>query len=168
MGKEDIGKLQELIEILKNELQQYSELIDIQTMLPKEKFVKYRLSRLINRARVGKTNLIGIYLRIEPEVSNLEEKTSIRNYIVNYIDSNIRPNDLLFLIEDNSSIGLVCIEESPEASKAIIARLNHILEELKLKILNRKVAKIKWSIRKTNLQPEDDVNSFLRRLKGEE
>ena len=72
---------------------------------------------------------------------------------------------MLFLIEENSSIGLVCIEENPKASETIIKRFNHILEYLKVKIPDKKVADIKWEIRITELKPEDDVNSFLRRLK---
>jgi len=167
LGRESIKKLKGLIDMLEKELKIYSELIDLPTMLPKEKFIKHRLARLINRARTGGDKLIGIFLKIEPQAINEDEKSSVRNYIINYIDSNIRPYDMLFLIEENSSIGLVCIEENPKASETIVKRFNEILDYLKVQVPNNKITDIKWKIRITELKPEDDVNSFLKRLKGE-
>ena len=168
MGRESIKKLKELISMLEMELKAYSELVDLPTMLPKEKFVKYRLSRLINRVRVDGNSLIGIFLKVEPKVEEESERDAVRNFIVNYIDNNVRPNDLLFLSENGpSSIGLVCIEESERAGEAILKRIKSIVKEISLKLPNEKVSDIRWSIRTTKLKPDDDVNSFLGRLKGE-
>ncbi len=164
---ESIKKLKEIISMLEMELKAYSELIDLSTMLPKEKFVKYRLSRLINRVRVDGNSLIGIFLKIEPKVEE-SEREAVKNFIVSYIDSNVRPNDLLFLFENGSSfIGLVCIEEDERAGEVILKRIEGIVKEISLKLPNEKVSDIKWSIRTTKLKPDDDVNSFLGRLKGE-
>jgi len=164
---ESIKKLKEIISMLEMELKAYSELIDLSTMLPKEKFVKYRLSRLINRVRVDGNSLIGVFLKIEPKVEE-SEREAVKNFIVSYIDSNVRPNDLLFLFENGSSfIGLVCIEEDERAGEVILKRIEGIVKEISLKLPNEKVSDIKWSIRTTKLKPDDDVNSFLGRLKGE-
>jgi len=107
-------------------------------------------------------------LKIEPKVEEESERDAVRNFIAIYIDNNVRPNDLLFLSENGpSSIGLVCIEESERAGEAILKRIKSIVKEISLKLPNEKVSDIRWSIRTTKLKPDDDVNSFLGRLKGE-
>ncbi|WP_297445787.1 hypothetical protein [Desulfurobacterium sp.] len=162
--KEGISKLEEFEEavlILAKTLESYQDLIDISTVVPKEKFIKYRLSRLIKRMSFERNKTV-LGIRIKFHLGNYQE---LRDIIINYIDSHIRPTDTLFLFDDYS-IGIIYIlDKNLESKVKVLTRIEEILSNFEIQLDYKVKSNIRWDLSTTELDPSDSVEEFLTRLK---
>ncbi|WP_457568616.1 hypothetical protein [Desulfurobacterium sp.] len=162
--KEGVAKLEEFEEavlILAKTLESYQNLIDISTIVPKEKFIKYRLSRLIKRMSFETSKTV-LGIRIKFHLGNYQE---LRDIIINYIDSHIRPTDTLFLFDDYS-IGIIYIlDKNVESKVKVLTRIEEILSNFEIQLDYKVKSSIRWDLSTTELNPSDSVEEFLTRLK---
>lgn len=160
-GLEKLDEFEETVIILAKTLGMYKELIDISTLVPKEKLIKYRLSRLLKRMAFDKTKTI-MGIRIKFHFGNYED---LRNMIVNYIDSHIRPTDTLFLFEDGSLGIIYILDKNLESKVKVLTRIEEILSNFEIQLDYKVKSHIKWELSTTELDVTDSIEDFLTRLK---
>ncbi len=137
-----------VLELLERELEDYKSLVDKEALIPKARFMKERIQRLINRMRFsGEENLvcIGVKFSVIGDIDPTD-KRSIINYITTYIDKHIRPSDLLFKLDDDV-IGIIIPLKNQNDIETINQRLNFMLLNLKAKTYSNQNILINFDIR---------------------
>lgn len=169
--RESLQNLEEakyFIEILEKELEEYKQLVDKDSFLPKAKFVKQRISRLIERIKYlpDEFVLAGIAIKI-PIIENksFSEEHSIMNYLLAYIDGHIRPNDLLFKI-DNKTVGIIFILKDKSSLDVIAKRLDSILLNLKAQTYSNRNILINYQIKSFIVGDNDSSDDVLDKMKN--
>ncbi len=160
--RDELEELKSLIDMLFQTLRRYQELVDLSTMLPKERFMRYRLGRIVKRiSYTPEKTLVGVRIFFDSEVYK-----SVRDVLVSYVDSVIRPTDIIFLFNDDSVGIIYIIDKKPGSKLKAIERLEDVLSNLAVELENKTKKPLKWRLITTELREGDDVDSFLARLKA--
>ncbi|WP_456342549.1 hypothetical protein [Thermovibrio sp.] len=169
--KESLKELDEveyLLELLEKELEEYRSLVDKESYIPKAKFVKQRICRLIERMNyVSEEGLacVGIKLSLIGDIPETDRR-SITNYIATYIDGHIRPYDMLFMLDD-SSLGIIFPLKNKGDLDTILKRLETMLLNLKAKTYSARNVLINFKIDSFFVgkgQTADEVFERLRQM----
>jgi hypothetical protein len=171
--KESLKELDEveyLLELLEKELNDYRNLIDKESYIPKAKFIKQRICRLIERMKfISDESLacVGIKISLIGEIPDTDRR-SIINYIATYVDGHIRPYDMLFMM-DESLLGIIFPLKSRSDLDSIIKRLETMLLNLKAKTYSDRNVLINFKIGHFFIERDstaDQVFEKLREMKG--
>jgi len=166
--KESIYELENveyILELLEKELEEYRSLIDKETLIPKAKFVKERVQRLIERMKFsGEEALacVGIRISVVGDV-DLNNRRSIVNYIASYIDRQVRPSDFLFKLEDDV-IGIIFSLKNKNDVEAVEQRLNFMLLNLKAKTYSSQNVLINFKLKSFFIEKESSSDQVFKRL----
>ncbi len=168
--KESLKELEEVeyaIELLEKELDEYKKIIDKETLIPKEKFVKQRLNRLIGRMKymVDETLAgVGIKLSVVGTIPDAD-KRAISNYIATYLDGHIRPSDMLFKLDDET-IGIVFILKEREHLDAVVRRLDSMLLNLKAQTFSSHNVLINFKMKAFYIERTHTADDIFKEIKG--
>ncbi len=166
--KESIYELENveyILELLEKELEEYRSLIDKETLIPKAKFVKERIQRLIDRMKfAGEETLacVGIRISVVGEVDPTNRR-SIVNYIVTFVDKRVRPSDLLFKIEDDI-VGIIFSLKNKNDIEAVEQRLKFMLLNLKAKTYSSQNVLINFKLDHLFIGKESSSDEVFKRL----
>ena len=166
--KESIYELENveyILELLEKELEEYRSLIDKETLIPKAKFVKERVQRLIERMKFsGEEALacVGIRISVVGDV-DLNNRRSIVNYIASYVDRQVRPSDFLFKLEDDV-IGIIFSLKNKNDVEAVEQRLNFMLLNLKAKTYSSQNVLINFKLKSFFIEKESSSDQVFKRL----
>ncbi len=164
----ELKKMKYEIELLEKELEEYKELCDKTNLVPMEKLVKYRIERLVSRLRYSSWDkLRGIIIRfnVPPEGLNREEITDILNFLVNYIDSHIRPYDFLFRINKNT-IGIIVVNKDGNEAQRALERIEGFLPNINFRLPNKKKLPVTQSIREVTFTKDTNVDEVFKSIKN--
>lgn len=167
--QESLRKLEEVeyaIKLLEEELKEYRTLVDKESYIPKEKFIKQRVRRLIERMKYAVDELLmGVGIKIFI-VGNIPEsdRYSIVNYIATYIDRQIRPSDTLFMLDDDK-VGIIFTVKEREHFDVIVRRLESMLLNLKAQTYSTRNILLNYKINFFEIEPQMSVEEVFRRLK---
>ncbi len=156
-----LSELEETAAIMAKTLRMYEELIDISTLVQKEKLIQYKLNRLLKRMVFDKGRTI-LGIRIEFNFGNYRD---LKDIIVNYIDSHIRPTDTLFLFEDGSLGIIYVLNKNIESKVKVLTRIEEILSNFEIQLDYKVKSNIKWELSSTELDTNDTIENFFVRLK---
>ncbi|MEO2083064.1 MAG: hypothetical protein ABGX12_03440 [Desulfurobacteriaceae bacterium] len=162
----ELEEVEYAFKLLEKELEEYRSLIDRESFIPKTKFVKQRIDRLIERMKYVSDEIlscIGIHIKVVGEIPETE-KVMLSNYIATYVDKHIRPSDMLFKI-NNELIGIVFPIKRAENLKAIEDRLSTILLNLKTKTYSNQRILINFKIKSFIISTDMTADYVLSRLK---
>jgi len=168
--KESLDKLESVeytIGLLRRELESYNELIDKELFVPKLKFVKERFQRFIKRMKFSEGEIlacIGISISIEGSVEKAE-RNSILGYLINYLDSHIRPGDILFKVSEDT-IGIFLVLKSSADLEKLFNRLNAVLFNLKTRTYSDRNVVLNFKMRKFIIPENASVNWLVERFKA--
>ncbi len=163
----DLEEVEYAIELLEKELAEYKKIVDKETLIPKERFVKQRLNRLIERTKyMVDESLAGVGIKISvigtiPEV----DKRAISNYIATYVDGHIRPSDMLFKIDDET-IGIVFVVREREHLDAIVGRLDSMLLNLKAQTYSSRNVLINFKIKAFHVEEGDTADKVFEEIRA--
>ncbi|SMP06576.1 hypothetical protein SAMN06265339_0387 [Desulfurobacterium pacificum] len=166
--KESLHELEQVeyaIELLEKELNEYRELVDRETLLPKAKFVKQKINRLIDRIKYSPEDhllAVGVNLSLVEPIPEREEK-QIMNQIAIYLDRRIRPGDLLFKLSD-ASLGMVFFAGGKEQAEAIVRRLEAMLLNLKAQTYSTQKVLVNFDIRHLDVTPDMTADLIFEKL----
>jgi hypothetical protein len=164
-----LKKLEEVeyaIKLLEEEVKEYRALIDKESYIPKEKFIKQRVRRLIERMKYAVDELlmgVGIKISIAGNIPE-SDRQSIVNYIATYIDRHIRPSDTLFMLEDDK-VGIIFTVKEREHFETIVRRLESMLLNLKAQTYSTKNVLLNYKITSFELDPQMTVEEVFKKLK---
>ncbi|WP_457679525.1 hypothetical protein [Thermovibrio sp.] len=167
--KESLRELDEveyLLELLEKELEEYKSLIDKESFIPKAKFVKQRIFRLIERLKfAGEEGLacVGIKFQIVGKIPEADRK-SITTYVASYIDGNIRPYDMLFILDDER-LGIVFPLKNKGNLEAILKRLETMLFNLKAKTYSAQNVLINFKLSSFFIEKGTNAEEVFEKLK---
>jgi|OM-RGC.v1.017668550 hypothetical protein len=168
--KESLKELEEVeyvVELLGKELEEYKSLVDKESFIPKAKFVKQRIGRLIERMKyVSDESLACVVIRLSlfGDIPPTEKK-SIIDYIATYIDGHIRPSDMLFKVDD-STIGIIFPLKNRADLQVILKRLDTMLLNLKAKTYSNRNILLNYKIESFFIEKDCTANSVIERCKG--
>ena len=166
--KESIQELESIeyvLELLEKEIEDYRSLIDKEAFIPKAKFVKERVQRLIDRMKfAGEETLscVGIKISVAGEIDP-NDKHSIVNYIATYIDKHVRPSDLLFKIDDEI-IGIIFPLKNRKDIEAVEQRLRFMLLNLKAKTYSSRNVLINFKLSYFFVDKESSSDKVFNKL----
>ena len=166
--KESIYELENveyILELLEKELEEYRSLIDKETLIPKAKFVKERIQRLIDRMKfAGEETLacVGIRISVVGEVDPTNRR-SIVNYIATFVDRRVRPSDLLFKIEEDI-VGIIFSLKNKNDIEAVEQRLKFMLLNLKAKTYSSQNVLINFKLDHFFIEKESSSDEVFKRL----
>jgi len=166
--KESIQELESIeyvLELLERELEDYRSLIDKESFIPKAKFVKERIQRLIDRMKfAGEETLacVGIKISVVGEIDP-NDKHSIVNYIATYIDRHVRPSDLLFKIDDEI-IGIIFPLKNKNDIEAVEQRLKFMLLNLKAKTYSSRNVLINFKLSYFFIEKDSSSDEVFNKL----
>jgi len=169
--KESLKELDEveyLVELLGKELEEYRELIDKESFIPKAKFVKQRICRMIERSKYTSEEslgCVGVKLSLVGEIPP-SDRHSIITYIATYIDGHIRPYDMLFLV-DETLIGIVFPLKNRGDIEVVLDRLKNMLLNLRAKTYSDRNVLINFKLGSFFIDKDstaDDVFNKLRQM----
>ena len=167
--KESLKELDEveyLLELLERELTDYRNLIDKETLIPKTRFIKQRICRLIERMKYASEEslaCVGIKISLNTELPDLDRR-SIVNYIATYIDGHIRPYDMLFIL-DELALGIVFPLKSRADLDAIMKRLETMLLNLKAKTYSSRNVLINFRIKSFFIEKDHTAEEIFEKLR---
>jgi len=168
--KESLKELDEveyLLELLEKELQDYRSLIDKESFIPKARFVKQRICRLIERMKYSTDEslaCVGIKLSLAGEIPETDQR-SIVNYIATYIDGHVRPYDFLFIL-DERLLGVVFPLKQRSDLEVILKRLESMLFNLKAKTYSARNVLITFKIDSFFIEKEQTAEDVFQRLRS--
>ena len=165
---QELENVEYAIRLLERELEEYRELVDKETMLPKARLIKEKISRFIERIKYSPENYllgIGVTLSVVEELPKGEE-AQILNQLAIYLDRRIRPGDLLFKLSD-SSLGMIFFVESKEQADTILKRLESILLNLKAQTYSSKKVLVNFKINKVDITPQMEAEQVFEELSRE-
>ncbi len=161
-----LSEVEYLMKLLETEVKDYESLIDKESLIPKIKFVKYKLERLINRLKYGSEEVLvcsGIKIEILGEDISTSDKKFLTNDILSYLDNRIRPTDILFRVNE-SSMGIIFILKSEKDEEAVINRLNQMLLHIKTKTYSDKNILINLKLKHFRITKEDSADNVIDNL----
>jgi len=167
--KESLKELDEveyLLELLEKELQDYRNLIDKESFIPKARFVKQRVCRLIERMKYTTEEslaCVGIKLTLQGDIPE-HERRSIMNYIATYIDGHIRPYDTLFII-DESTLGVLFPLKKKSNLEPVMRRLENMLFNLKAQTYSSRHVLINFSFNPFFIDKDNTADEVFQKLK---
>ena len=166
---QELEGIEYVIELLEKEVEDYRSLIDKESFIPKARFVKERVQRLIDRMKfAGEENLacVGIKITVTGQI-DVSDKKSIISYIATYIDKHVRPSDLLFKVSDEI-IGIIFTLKNKNDIEAVEQRLNFMLLNLKAKTYSDKNVLINYKLKhffiETNLTSDEVFQKLLTEI----
>jgi len=168
--KESLKELDEveyLLELLEKELEDYRSLIDKESFIPKARFVKQRICRLIERMKYSTDEslaCVGIKLSLTGEIPETEQR-SIVNYVATYIDGHVRPYDLLFML-DEQLLGIIFPLKQKKDIEVILKRLESMLLNLKAKTYSDRNVLITFKIDSFFIEKEHTAEEIFKRLRS--
>ncbi len=154
-----------VLDLLEKELEEYKSLIDKEAFIPKAKFVKERIQRLIDRMKFSGEEVlacVGIKVSVVGEIDSTN-KRSIVNYIATYVDRHVRPSDLLFKIDDEI-VGVIFPLKNRSDIEAVEQRLNFMLINLKAKTYSNKNVLVNYKIKHFFIEPDTSSDDVFRLL----
>ena len=154
-----------VLDLLEKELEEYKSLIDKEAFIPKAKFVKERIQRLIDRMKFSGEEVlacVGIKVSVVGEIDSTD-KRSIVNYIATYVDRHVRPSDLLFKIDDEI-VGIIFPLKNRSDIEAVEQRLNFMLINLKAKTYSNKNVLVNYKIKHFFIEPDTSSDDVFKRL----
>ena len=166
--KESIQELEGIeyvLELLEKELEDYKSLIDKEAFIPKARFVKERIQRLIDRMKfAGEETLacVGIKISVVGKIDSMD-KQSIINYIATYVDRHVRPSDLLFKIDDEI-IGIIFPLKNRNDIEAVEQRLNFMLLNLKAKTYSNRNVLINFKLNHFFIENDSSSDEVFKKL----
>jgi len=167
--QESLRKLEEVeyaIKLLEEEIEEYRALVDKESYIPKEKFIKQRVRRLIERMKYAVDELLmGVGIKISL-VGNIpdSDRHSIVNYIATYIDRHIRPSDTLFMLDDDK-VGIIFTVKEREHFEIIVRRLESMLLNLKAQTYSSRNVLLNYKITHFEIEPTMNVEGVFSKLK---
>jgi len=167
--KESLKELDEveyLLELLERELNDYRSLVDKETFIPKARFVKQRICRLIDRMKFAQDEslgCIGIRITLVGEIDD-NDRRQITNYIATYIDGHIRPYDTLFLL-DEQTLGIVFPLKDRSNMTPIIRRLESTLLSLRAQTYSSRNILINFKIKDFFINKDHTAEEVFEKLK---
>lgn len=162
---QELEGVEYVLELLERELEDYRSLVDKEALIPKARFVKERVQRLINRMKFSgeeKLACVGIKVSVMGDIDSTD-KRSIINYITTYIDEHIRPSDFLFKLDDDV-IGIVIPLKNHNDIEAINRRLNFMLLNLKAKTYSNQNVLINFDIRHRFIEENTTLDDLFDQL----
>jgi len=168
LARESVDKLdfvEYAIELLKKEIKECNDLVDRELFIPKLKFVKERMQRLINRMKFSDEEIlacVGINISVEGNIEETEKK-SILGYLINYIDNHVRPGDMLFKVDDKT-IGIFMLLSRKSDLEKVFNRLNLILLNLKTKTYSDKNVLINFKMDRFIVSKDTSVDQVVERF----
>lgn len=166
--KESIQELESIeyvLELLEKEIEDYRDLVDKESFIPKARFVKERVQRLIDRMKfAGEETLacVGIKMSVLGEIDQ-NDKYSITTYIATYIDRHVRPSDLLFKIDDET-IGIIFPLKNRNDIEAVEQRLKFMLLNLKAKTYSSRNVLINFKLSYFFLEKDSSADEVFNKL----
>ena len=166
--KESIQELEGIeyvLELLEKELEDYKSLVDKEAFIPKARFVKERIQRLIDRMKfAGEETLacVGIKISVVGKIDSMD-KQSIINYIATYVDRHVRPSDLLFKIDDEI-IGIIFPLKNRNDIEAVEQRLNFMLLNLKAKTYSNRNVLINFKLNHFFIESDSSSDEVFKKL----
>ncbi len=161
----ELNEVEEFVELLERELNEYKSLIDKDSYVPKFKLVKSRISRLIERVKFAQEEglgCIGIKLLLKGDISS-NDKKDLFDYIVSYIDSRVRPYDMVFIL-DSDVIGLVIPLKSKKDLGIVAKRIENMLLNIKAQTYSSKSILLNFKINSFLVDGSSSVDEVLSRL----
>jgi hypothetical protein len=168
LARESVGKLdfvEYAIELLRKEIEDCNELVDKELFVPKLKFVKERIQRLINRMKSSDEEIlacVGINISVNGSIDKTEKRL-ILGYLINYIDNHIRPGDMLFKVDDNT-IGILLLLKDKKELDRVFNRLNLTLLNLKTKTYSDKNILISFDMDKLIVSKESSIDQVIEKF----
>ncbi len=162
---QQLESVEYVLELLEKELDEYRNLIDKEAFIPKARFVKERIQRLIDRMKfAGEETLacVGIKISVVGEIDH-NDRHSIVNYIATYIDRHVRPSDLLFKI-DEEIIGIIFPLKNKNDIEAVEQRLNFMLLNLKAKTYSSRNVLINFKLEYFFIEKDSSSDEVFKRL----
>jgi len=163
---EELERVESSIYFLEKELREYEEIIDKNSLIPKEKFAKIRIPRLIERLKYFPDEvLVGVRISfsIADKPEDLDEREIIKDVFA-YIDSHIRPSDFLFEL-DEKTLGILFTLKDKSHLELLLKRLENLLLEFKTKIYSSKRALVNYQVKNTVISIDDNPEVVLSKLK---
>ncbi len=170
--KESLHELEQVeyaIKLLEKELNEYRELVDRETLLPKVKLVKQKVNRLIERIKYSPEEhllAVGVNLSLVEPVPE-RERREIMNHIAIYLERRIRPGDFLFKLSD-SSLGMIFFAGGKEQADAILRRLEEILLNLKAQTYSSQKVLVNFNIKHIRVTPDMTADMVFEKLVKQE
>ncbi len=162
---QQLESVEYVLELLEKELDEYRNLIDKEAFIPKARFVKERIQRLIDRMKfAGEETLacVGIRISVVGQIDP-NDRHSIVNYIATYIDRHVRPSDLLFKI-DEEIIGIIFPLKNRNDIEAVEQRLNFMLLNLKAKTYSSQNVLINFKLDYFFIEKDSSSDEVFKRL----
>ncbi len=162
---QQLESVEYVLELLEKELDEYKNLIDKEAFIPRARFVKERIQRLIDRMKfAGEETLacVGIKISVVGEIDH-NDRHSIVNYIATYIDRHVRPSDLLFKI-DEEIIGIIFPLKNRNDIEAVEQRLNFMLLNLKAKTYSSRNVLINFKLEYFFIEKDSSSDEVFKRL----
>ena|GEM_PF-936843 len=164
----ELESVEYVLELFEKELNEYRSLIDKESFIPKARFVKQRIGRLIERMRyVSDENLacVVVKLSLQGEMPPAEQK-SIIDYIATYIDGHVRPSDLVFKVEEDI-IGIIFALKNKADLDVILRRLDTMLLNLKAKTYSSSNILLNYKMKSFYITSQCNANDVIERCKKE-
>ncbi|WP_456455373.1 hypothetical protein [Thermovibrio sp.] len=161
----ELEEVESFVELLEEELNEYKSLIDRESYVPKFRLVKARISRLIERIKfVEEESLgcIGIKFLIKGDVSS-NDRRELLNYIISYIDSRVRPYDMVFLVDENV-VGLLVPLKARKDIEAVARRLENMLFNIKAQTYSSKSILLNFKLDSFLIEKESSADEVFNRL----
>ncbi len=161
----ELNEVEEFVELLERELNEYESLIDKDSYVPKPKLIKSRISRLIERMKFAQEEglgCVGIKLLLKGDVSSIDKK-GLFNYIVSYIDGRVRPYDMVFIL-DNDVIGLVIPLKIKKDLENVVKRIENMLLNIKAQTYSSKSILLNFKINSFLVDGSSSVDEVFSRL----
>ena len=162
---QELESMEYVLELLEKELDEYRNLIDKEAFIPKARFVKERIQRLIDRMKFageGTLACVGIKISVVGEIDH-NDRHSIVNYIATYIDRHVRPSDLLFKI-DEEIIGIIFPLKNRNDIEAVEQRLNFMLLNLKAKTYSSRNVLINFKLDYFFIEKDSSSDEVFKKL----
>jgi hypothetical protein len=162
-----LDSIEYTVRLLKEEVESYAELVDKELLIPKFKFVKERLQRLMNRMKFSRNEVlacVGIRISIIGNVDRAEV-SSLLGYLIDYIDNHIRPGDTLFKI-DNNTMGIILILKDKADLEKVFNRLSLTLLNFKTKTYSDKNVLLNFNMDKFVIHSEDSVDQVIEKIEN--